>query len=186
MCFRLNMNNLFSLYRKIIQRISIKMTQLNKTGKSVQDACSKLAVQQNDCNLSNVRGLISTLEQNQSSDANTASNSQTAKPVYGRMFAATPIMNLGSSSLRLAETQRHTDTSFKLNLSAVMKSQKLCNTTSQNKFQLESTDPSVPKRKSLPSMPTLGSPPLKPGRPPIVNLDRFGRSRMSPNDGENQ
>ncbi|CAK6950300.1 FYN-binding protein 1-like isoform X3 [Scomber scombrus] len=160
------------------------MTQFNETGKSMQDASSKLAVQQKDCDVSSVRGIVSTLKQNLSCDAYTASSSHTPKPELRSIFAATPlIVNLGSSSLR------HTDTSFKPSLSknALMKSQKLNNTTtfgSQNKFQLESTDPSVPMRRSLPDILNLGSPPSKPDRPPVVNIDRFGRNRTSLNDGQ--
>ncbi|KAG7481574.1 hypothetical protein MATL_G00067540 [Megalops atlanticus] len=50
--------------------------------------------------------------------------------------------------------------------------------TSQN----ESDDPSAPKRKSLPSIFALGSPPPKPNRPPCVSLEKFRNDAESMNE----
>uniref|UniRef100_A0A667WHA0 SH3 domain-containing protein n=1 Tax=Myripristis murdjan TaxID=586833 RepID=A0A667WHA0_9TELE len=50
--------------------------------------------------------------------------------------------------------------------------------------QKEGSDPSVPRKKILPNLYTLGNPSLKPKRPPNVDLQRFRGSGSSLNDGE--
>ncbi|KAM7416234.1 hypothetical protein PAMA_018350 [Pampus argenteus] len=161
------------------------MTQFNVRGSSVQDVSSKLAVQLKVCAESSIQHRMHVLEGSLSLAA--PGNSHTPKPELGRIFTATPILNAGLSSLRaqsfkLAETERQTDF-FPKDL--VMKSQKPNMRTygSQNKFQLESTNPSVPKRRSLPDLLALGSPPPKPDRPRSVDIHQFRRNRASLNDG---
>ncbi|XP_029915112.1 FYN-binding protein 1-like [Myripristis murdjan] len=48
--------------------------------------------------------------------------------------------------------------------------------------QKEGSDPSVPRKKILPNLYTLGNPSLKPKRPPNVDLQRFRGSGSSLND----
>ncbi|XP_071780711.2 FYN-binding protein 1-like [Centroberyx gerrardi] len=53
----------------------------------------------------------------------------------------------------------------------------------QHQPQRDSTDPSVPKKKSLPNLFALGNPPLKPTRPPNVDIHRFRGNGPSFNNG---
>ncbi|XP_044223032.1 uncharacterized protein LOC122993168 [Thunnus albacares] len=169
------------------------MTQFNTRGSSVQDASSKLAVRQKVCVESSVQERISALEGNLPGAVDATSSSHIPKPEFRKIFAATPILNVEPSSLRAqsfkpAKTQRHTACSSMPSLpnNLVMKSQKLNHITtsgSHNKFHLESTDPSVLKKRILPALFVLGSPPPKPDRPPSIDIHQFGRNRMSLADG---
>ncbi|KAI1882008.1 hypothetical protein AGOR_G00246250 [Albula goreensis] len=49
--------------------------------------------------------------------------------------------------------------------------------------QKENSNPNVPKRNPLPNKLALGTPPAKPNRPPVVNLEKFQKGGESTTDG---